>query len=36
MKTIIGALGYYETSAKTGALVEDAFARIAEDMIKKK
>ena len=36
MQTLIGALGYYETSAKTGALVEDAFAKIAEDMIKNK
>jgi len=36
MQKIINALEYYETSAKTGALVEEAFAKIAEDMIKNK
>ncbi len=36
MKTIINAREYYETSAKTGTLVEAAFSKIAEDMIKNK
>ncbi|MHA1784837.1 MAG: Rab family GTPase [Candidatus Helarchaeota archaeon] len=33
MKKLINALGYYETSAKTGKLVEDAFFKIAEKLV---
>ncbi|NHI92504.1 MAG: GTP-binding protein [Candidatus Lokiarchaeota archaeon] len=35
MKKLINALEYYETSAKTGALVEDAFLKIAEKLVGK-
>lgn len=35
MKKLINSLDYYETSAKTGTLVEEAFRKIAEKLVSK-